>query len=67
MRVLTNQWAAFESHVHPCMTNQWVVFESHEHLCKPRYKSTRVDELLISFIIWQTPQAAKQDEPNPVL
>ena len=49
------------------MTNQWVVFESHEHLWKPQYKSTRVDELLISFIIWQAPRVAKQDEPNLVL
>ena len=30
------------------MTNQWVVFKSHVHLCKPQYKSTGVDELLIS-------------------
>ena len=32
------------------MTNQWAVFESHVHLCKPQYKSTGVDELLISCI-----------------
>mgnify|MGYP007058640216 FL=1 len=32
-------------------TNQWAVFESHVHLCKPQYiKSTGVDELSVSRI-----------------
>ena len=31
-------------------TDQWAVFESHVHPCEPQYKSTGVNELLISCI-----------------
>ena len=38
------------------MPNQRAVFESHVHLYKPQYKSTGVDELLISCInFWWAP------------
>ena len=32
------------------ITNQWAVFESHVHLCKTQYNSNGVDELLRSCI-----------------
>ena len=47
--LLSGAWCIYSCKIR-VKTNQWAIFKSHVHLCKPQYKSTGVDELSISCI-----------------